>query len=387
MNKKLLNLYIGGLFIISLIFLGLSITEQSKHFDPMAFVILGFVIVSELIGNTSSRHKYLTMVGSFIIFSIFYLPLVSIYVIIAITYLISRIFDKFVLKISDRVFNNKLMFNYACFSTCVYLTHMISKGMNYTFEHGSLATVIIKLLILTIIYNLINFVLLSVVIYLYTGSKAYASHDMLKTIGYYFYTALIVVILVFGYEAYGLTALFVIFVFLTPVQGYILKLVLSDEVDQMLKVDALTQAYNRYAFEKTLSDKINDKIDFTLIFADLNNFKSINDTYGHLVGDQVLIHFVELLKKEVLENDMIYRYGGDEFCMIIENENREEDIKKRINTIAPVYSIANQNEKIAYTVAFGKFRYDSKSNLGPYEVIDLVDKIMYAEKEKQKNII
>lgn len=105
-----------------------------------------------------------------------------------------------------------------------------------------------------------------------------------------------------------------------------LLLQLTKEIDlnkQLQLVDPLTKAYNRKAFEKTMTEVMPSfnryKIPFSLILLDIDKFKEINDDYGHLVGDHVLIDMVALIIKNIRETDTLYRVGGEEFFIVCKN--------------------------------------------------------------------
>lgn len=95
---------------------------------------------------------------------------------------------------------------------------------------------------------------------------------------------------------------------------------LQEEIHELQKIvyeDSLTKSYNRKWFEDTIcdSDRISIRESGTLVMADLNKFKQINDTYGHVVGDKVLIHIAFKLKES---GGRVVRYGGDEFMIIFD---------------------------------------------------------------------
>lgn len=98
---------------------------------------------------------------------------------------------------------------------------------------------------------------------------------------------------------------------------------LESELDKAYKellIDPLTKVYNRKALERdllTILEKGKKRdLDLVIAFLDLDDFKYINDTYGHLVGDFVLIKFTKMLKALTRSSDKIYRYGGDEFVIV-----------------------------------------------------------------------
>ena len=381
MKKKQLNIFLSVLTLLALFFLTKELRNNEFEINVLSIFVLIFMISSEILGNSNSKHKYMTLGGPAMVFSLLYIPLINTYVIIGLLYLFSRSYDKYVMKEGSVVFNNKLLFNITCFIICAGIT---SQFIDMTLNENIMYNIIAKITIMAVIYNTINFVLLAVVVYLYTGQKSYAMNDFFKTFFSHFYFVMIAILLVFGYEAYGIFGLAFIYLFLAPIQGYIMNFVLLAEIKRALTYDILTGAYNRYYFEKILGDKINDKIDFTVIFADLNSFKHINDTYGHLVGDEVLKHFVYMLKRELNLEDKIFRYGGDEFCIIIDNPVEDKIIEGKIDRLETKFKY--QEETINYSIAFGTYDYKSKLKLNQYEVIDIVDKIMYEEKAKYKKL-
>ncbi len=132
--------------------------------------------------------------------------------------------------------------------------------------------------------------------------------------------------------------------------------------------DPLTGIYNRLFMEEFINDEfpnfINEKKDFGLIIIDIDDFKSINDTFGHFLGDQVIKQICNLILSKIRLTDVFCRLGGDEFILIAPNcspknllliaENLREAINKldlqyeeyNINNITVSIGVANINEKI-----------------------------------------
>jgi diguanylate cyclase (GGDEF)-like protein len=104
-----------------------------------------------------------------------------------------------------------------------------------------------------------------------------------------------------------------------------------NKVYKELNVDSLTKAYSRKAFQKDIQKFIEPgkdrTLDIALVALDLDHFKKINDSYGHLIGDFVLIKIVKLIKNIIRAEDKIYRLGGDEFILVF-NRIKKEDITK-----------------------------------------------------------
>ncbi|MBP5194254.1 MAG: GGDEF domain-containing protein, partial [Clostridia bacterium] len=97
--------------------------------------------------------------------------------------------------------------------------------------------------------------------------------------------------------------------------------------------DALTGVLNRRGFSSLADNIISDEI--ALLIIDVDNFKHINDTYGHVVGDSILVNLVGIIKENFRADDRICRMGGDEFVvvMLFTNRNSEETIKKKVDQI------------------------------------------------------
>ena len=96
-----------------------------------------------------------------------------------------------------------------------------------------------------------------------------------------------------------------------------------DKARQQAFNDALTGLMNRRGFDQALNETINESIEygkpFCLLLIDIDNFKQVNDTHGHLVGDKVLRGLSKLLVNQMRGNDLLSRYGGEEFAVILPN--------------------------------------------------------------------
>lgn len=105
----------------------------------------------------------------------------------------------------------------------------------------------------------------------------------------------------------------------------------NEELTQLSNTDKLTLLPNRRFFERELTHQINlynnHQKPLSLIMFDIDHFKKINDTYGHLTGDHVLSQLASLLSHEIPQEATLARYGGEEFMVIFPNTNREEAIQ------------------------------------------------------------
>lgn len=139
--------------------------------------------------------------------------------------------------------------------------------------------------------------------------------------------------------------------------------------------DPLTGAFNRQMYQHVLSRLEKSKgCVFALI--DINDFKEVNDTYGHAAGDKVLVDFVEILTNCTNRVGKLYRIGGDEFMLIATKAN-PEDLRKAIEKAQ--LDLEEKNVEFA----FGMGMYSPKDNI--QEVLGEVDKDMYRVKSEMKS--
>ena len=156
-------------------------------------------------------------------------------------------------------------------------------------------------------------------------------------------------------------------------------------IEQMISVDPLTRLNNRkqlvYYFEHAVQNAVDDLIYILVI--DVNKFKKINDTYGHIEGDQALIRVAEALRNGCSKYPYranISRYGGDEFVILVKADSEQmiEDFKNSINT---ELDILNSEAKSPYelTVSIGSSKVVKGMALS--ELISEADRLMYLDKQ------
>ncbi len=154
--------------------------------------------------------------------------------------------------------------------------------------------------------------------------------------------------------------------------------------------DPLTQAANRSFFESNFKEAIkiareNKKI-VALLYLDLDNFKKINDTYGHYTGDRILIIVIDRLKHFFGNKDSIARLGGDEIAIILENMNTMEEIEmiahKLCELIAMPIHIDHLNLNISASIGISIYPYDGSDE---ESLMQCSDKRMYSVKETGGN--
>ncbi|PNR96898.1 sensor domain-containing diguanylate cyclase [Petrotoga olearia] len=147
-------------------------------------------------------------------------------------------------------------------------------------------------------------------------------------------------------------------------------------------LDILTQVYNRKAYEEYVSQHKSDSSKKVVIFLDFDNFKQINDDFGHIVGDQVLKLLTKRIQNSIKSDDLIFRYGGDEFVIILNETSETKNIDKIIQRIklAVKTPITIKDTLIISSISLGYCLVpEEASNIE--KAVEIADKRMYLEKK------
>jgi len=162
---------------------------------------------------------------------------------------------------------------------------------------------------------------------------------------------------------------------------------LQQELVHQATHDALTGAYNRRYFMDALRRELararryRHTISFVLI--DINRFKEINDRFGHGVGDRVLREIAALLDREIRESDLLIRYGGDEFLIILpEGDGRFPALKRRIQRALEEWNRGQRLVDFTVALAYGGSIWRPDDDAPVEEILHEADRRMYDDKER-----
>ncbi|MFT5452648.1 MAG: diguanylate cyclase [Urechidicola sp.] len=170
---------------------------------------------------------------------------------------------------------------------------------------------------------------------------------------------------------------------------------LRNELEESRKeslTDALTSLANRRAFDLMLDEIVNEKSSnspiFSVVIADIDNFKKFNDTYGHLVGDKVLQYVSKIIKACVKGKDLAARFGGEEFTLLLPDTDISgaEIVSEQLRSAIAQTNLVDKSVNEDYgkvTVSFGVAQY--KPNEKPQEILERADKALYQAKENGRN--
>ena len=161
------------------------------------------------------------------------------------------------------------------------------------------------------------------------------------------------------------------------------------EARQAAQIDGLTGAYNRTALDAALPREIEmahrHATDLSLVLLDVDHFKTINDTYGHKTGDQVLAGLASCVKEQIRGCDVFYRYGGEEFIVVLANTDRDGgcQVAERIRNAVANQTVTAGDKSIPVTVSIGvACLHDEDDGNALFE---RADKALYAAKAAGRN--
>lgn len=206
----------------------------------------------------------------------------------------------------------------------------------------------------------------------------------------------------YDYMAFGTILAFTFF-------GYILGFKLDNSIQKEKKFyelsirDSLTSIYNRRYAERQLEAELHRakryNTQLSCLMLDIDFFKKINDTYGHIFGDKVLLKLVSIIEKKIRDYDIFARYGGEEFIIVLPHTNKEEAEKlaERIrteiqnskldvpNTQVLLKKEKNSPKQISATISIGVCTFPDHFVETPEDFIKHTDSALYEAKQKGRN--
>lgn len=153
-------------------------------------------------------------------------------------------------------------------------------------------------------------------------------------------------------------------------------------------LDSLTKVFNRRALSTYLKDicaKENLPHDLHLLILDIDDFKTINDSHGHLAGDKILIFIANIFRKTLRDGDKVFRYGGEEFVIILNRLNDEQCkiISQRLLKLVRENTLVYKGDSLKVTMSIGTTKFTKNDT--PDSLIARADKALYKAKNKGKD--
>lgn len=160
-----------------------------------------------------------------------------------------------------------------------------------------------------------------------------------------------------------------------------------EEIRMLSLTDEVTGLFNQRKLVEDLELYIaryeHEKVGFSLLFVDIDYFKNVNDQFGHIVGSQLLIDMAAVLRKQLRSSDLVYRYGGDEFIILLPKSSVEESKRIAIRISEAVkgseFNIdTDKKYRLSLSIGLAQFPQDATTAKA---IIDFADKMMYMSKK------
>ncbi|MEW9799065.1 GGDEF domain-containing protein [Alteromonas sp. CYL-A6] len=182
-----------------------------------------------------------------------------------------------------------------------------------------------------------------------------------------------------------------VFLQLLFIMGFAVSVVQSlvNRLHRQVFTDALTKVHNRHFFynmtPKLLENASRLNQTMAVIVCDIDHFKSVNDTHGHVVGDKVLRHFTTLLQTQLRKDDVLIRMGGEEFLILLQNCDGETAalLAERLREKVSASPLKHQNKSISITASFGVVDVAPGADL--FKGVNQADEALYKAKDTGRN--
>lgn len=166
---------------------------------------------------------------------------------------------------------------------------------------------------------------------------------------------------------------------------------MQQQLERQAYYDELTQIYNRRAFfqhcEHNYFDATKEPSPFTVLLLDIDHFKKVNDTYGHHIGDEVLVHFVNTCKTRLPAGALFARYGGEEFVVVLNGYSQSEGLALATDLCRYIepqyYETEHGSLNITISVGVAQALHETAETL--HQLLNKADQALYAAKKAGRN--
>jgi two-component system cell cycle response regulator len=165
------------------------------------------------------------------------------------------------------------------------------------------------------------------------------------------------------------------------------------KLEKLAIMDYLTGIYNIRYFYSRLEEEFSRaeryQMPLSCIMFDIDHFKKINDSYGHRIGDFILREFAQLVKRYTRKSDLLARYGGDEFILLLPQTSLKGALNeaRRLQKVVREIRFRQLKEGRGITVSFGMSCFPDKGIKNPDDLINFADNALYKAKEKGRDLI
>lgn len=314
------------------------------HYKTSVGLFIFSFFVEVILGYIMCTSEYLNTTVPMFIFKFVLVPFIVNFICIVVEFIVIR--SKNIPQI-HKVYIISLLFVVICF--VLFTVHIAFTTLYFIFALPIMLTIIYANYQLTVITSAISMLgmVTSELFITWDLDKVNIFTDSIRLVD--FLISLVILL------AFSIVSMVVIRFEREKNTASIQKEIERQQLQKKLQIDELTGIYNRRALHDTIKEMDTDSSDSTCIFAmlDIDNLKTLNDTFGHVIGDKCLQQMGHILKKNCVDA-IPFRYGGDEFCILFRNSSMENAIKICENISADLQAVSFENkENIQLTASIG----------------------------------
>ena len=167
--------------------------------------------------------------------------------------------------------------------------------------------------------------------------------------------------------------------------------ILHNKLEQLAILDPLTKVYNRRFGVERLKEEFGRSVrsnnPLGVLMLDIDHFKQVNDTYGHIIGDQVLINVANILKTNLRKGDILVRYGGEEFIALLPGASTKsiKRVAEKIRRYIEEHTIRHNSQDIKITISIGGTSFPEIECEDTDKLVEIADKALYEAKDTGRN--
>ncbi len=377
--KREYRIFLGSLMAVTALLVARILLKQESggSVEPLGWLLVGSAVYMEVMQMFYDDQISLSFSGPLTILAVATQPFWFVLLMILLFTSSGKLFQKYYYHEQEHFFDIKWCFNLTRFIFIAALIRLLFFGINPVSASGIFSWTMASLL-----FIVVNALLVGTKISLYTQTYRLKSYTATTTILSIYYHVAITLLLVYVEAVGGNVGVLMIMMALLPMQGEILRHSGVHKLNPTLIQDELTGAFNRRFMQRKITEWLHHKHPFAVWFIDMDDFKKINDTHGHVIGDHILIHFVSQIKEDLRKEDQIVRYRGDEFCILFQNAEEAQRVHARWKDTWLKYR-AESGETIRYGFSSGIAEYTCEDEMTFFEFLDTVDRQMYEEKRKK----
>ncbi|NLM45113.1 MAG: GGDEF domain-containing protein, partial [Clostridiales bacterium] len=169
---------------------------------------------------------------------------------------------------------------------------------------------------------------------------------------------------------------------------------IQEKLKFLATIDSLSGLYNRAVFmdlaQKEFARAKSDNEELSLLIMDLDNFKTINDTFGHAAGDEAIREIGKIIKTSFRKTDIVGRIGGEEFAAVLKNASLEEAkmVAEKFRETVAKRKVVYGEQEISFTISIGVASIGGNTDINDIEIIlKMADDALYKAKSKGRNCV